>query len=63
MEEHDSIVIYCKHCGAMFYAVSNESDCLDDETCNEIKEYVRDGHKVATVDNDLVRAKFGGCTC
>lgn len=55
----DAIVIYCRDCGALFYAASRPepADIL------EIVDYAKQGHQVAKVDAAVVRAEFCTCRC
>lgn len=55
----DTIVIYCKDCGAMFYANSR----ILPEDVLEIAEYAKAGHQVAMVDSVNVRLALASCRC
>lgn len=60
---NDNIVFYCKDCGQMFYASVNSSDAFDDDSAQEIAEFLLAGHRMETTDTNNVRANFKGCQC
>ncbi|RPJ40096.1 MAG: hypothetical protein EHM35_00380 [Planctomycetaceae bacterium] len=53
------VAIYCKDCGALFYANSRilPEDVLD------IAKYAREGHRVALVTNATIRECLACCHC
>ena len=63
MENYNSIVFYCKDCGAMFFASINDPEWYDDDLAKDVSEYLKEGHRMETVDNETVRANFNSCTC
>ena len=58
---NDNIVFYCKDCGQMFYAGSQEH--MDDGSADDVAYYLRQGHKMMTVDTATVRRDLNGCQC
>jgi hypothetical protein len=56
-----NIVFYCKGCGKMFYAGSQEH--MDDESIADVAKYLSEGHRMETVDTATVRRDFAGCEC
>lgn len=58
---NDNIVFYCKDCGQMFYAGSQEF--TDEESVGEVATYLSQGHKMRTVDTKTVKRDFNGCQC
>lgn len=57
-----SIVFYCKDCGNLFFAAVNSPNILAD-CSNDIRLYLRQGHKMAEVPHETVRQSFASCKC
>ena len=55
----DAVVIYCKDCQALFYANSRPRV----EDIPDIVQYALEGHEVAVVDVEIVRAELASCRC
>ena len=57
-----NIVFYCKNCGALFFACEKSPKVIKDSK-KEINQYLMEGHKIAEVSTEEIRAKFGLCKC
>lgn len=55
----NTIVVYCKDCGAMFYA--NARPTVDDVI--DIIGYYKEGHRIIVVDAAIVRVELATCIC